>query len=205
MSDELTAVIFDVDGVLCRYHFARRLKMMSEMTGVAPETINEVIWEQGFDEEGDKGRYSADEYHRLFCERIGAPITVDQWLEARAVSVEPDPEVLDMARRLKGRVVLSTLTNNGPLLRKHFGRVFPEAAEIFGEHAHFSCEFQTCKPDPRVFQRLVEHLGVDPGTTLFIDDSPSYVQGATEAGLRAHRFESAAGLRKVLEEHGLLI
>ena len=59
MTEQLTAVIFDMDGVLCRYHFDRRLARMSESSGVAPEVINEVIWEQGFDEEGDAGRYSA--------------------------------------------------------------------------------------------------------------------------------------------------
>jgi putative hydrolase of the HAD superfamily len=114
------------------------------------------------------------------------------------VSIEPDREVLDLARGLKGEVVLSLLTNNGPLLKESFHRAFPEAAEIFGRHAHFSCEFAACKPDPLVFQRLVEHLGVDPSTTLFIDDNASYIDGAIEAGLQAHHFQSAASLRSEL-------
>lgn len=198
MTDRLTAVIFDMDGVLCRYHFDRRLARLSELTGVVPEFINDVIFEQGFDEEGDAGRYGADEYLRLFCERIGAPLTKDEWLDARAVSIEPDHEVLDLARRLKGEVTLSMLTNNGPLLKESFHRVFPEAAEIFGEHAHFSCEFGTCKPDPIVFRRLVEHLNADPATTLFIDDNASYIGGAVEAGLQAHHFQSAAQLRRTI-------
>jgi putative hydrolase of the HAD superfamily len=130
MTGKLTAVIFDMDGVLCRYHFDRRLARLSELTGVAPDVINDVIWKQGFDEEGDAGRYSADEYLRLFCERIGAPLTKDEWLDARAVSIEPDRETLDLARGLKGEVTLSLLTNNGPLLKESFDRVFPEAAEI---------------------------------------------------------------------------
>ena len=205
MPDRPTTVIFDVDGVLCRYDFRRRLAVMAEMTGVAAETIDEVIWKQGFDEEGDRGRYSAEEYLRLFAERIGAPISVDQWLDARAASVEPDREVLDIARRLAPRVLLATLTNNGPLLKAHFDRVFPEAAQIFGEHAHFSCEFGTCKPDPEVFRRLVERLGVTPAEAFFIDDSPSYVGGAREAGLAGHCFESAAGLRQALGEVGLSV
>jgi hypothetical protein len=36
-----------MDDVPCRYHFYKRLACLSEMTGVAPEIINEVIWEQG--------------------------------------------------------------------------------------------------------------------------------------------------------------
>jgi hypothetical protein len=47
MSKRPTTVVFDMDDVPCRYHFYKRLACLSEMTGVAPEIINEVIWEQG--------------------------------------------------------------------------------------------------------------------------------------------------------------
>ena len=204
MSTTPAAVIFDMDDVLCRYHFDKRLTCLSEMTGVGAETINEVIWEQGFDEEGDAGRYTAEQYHRLFCERIGAELSREQWLKARAVSIEPDHEVLEMARRVKGNAILALLTNNGPLLKESIDRVFPEVAEIFGERAHFSCEFDTCKPDPRVFLRLVDRLRVAPEETLFIDDTASYIEGAAVAGLMTHHFQSAARLRNELESYGLL-
>ena len=205
MSNTPTTVIFDMDDVLCRYHFDKRLARLSELTGVSAEVINEVIWEQGFDEEGDAGRYSAEEYHRLFCERIGAALSKEQWLDARALSIEPDQEVLDMARRVKRNAALSLLTNNGPLLKESIHEVFPEVAEIFGEHAHFSCEFESCKPDPQVFLRLTRHLNAEPGKTLFIDDTASYIEGAQTAGLLTHHFKSASALRTVLQDYGLLL
>jgi len=204
MGNTPTAVIFDMDGVLCRYHFEKRLARLAEMTGVAAERIDEVIWKQGFDEEGDAGRYTAGEYLRLFCERIGAALTTEQWLEARAIAIEPDREVLELARRVKRAANIALLTNNGPLLQESIARVFPEIEEIFGAHAHFSCEFGVCKPDPRVFLRLVDGLRVAPGEALFIDDNAAYIHGAATAGLRTHRFRSAPQLRLELETYGLL-
>ncbi|GMQ76050.1 MAG: HAD-IA family hydrolase [Gammaproteobacteria bacterium] len=204
MSNTPSVVIFDMDGVLCRYHFQKRLARLSEMTGVAAEFIDEVIWKQGFDEQGDAGRYTAAEYHRLFCERIGAALTREQWLEARAISIEPDRQVLDMARRVKRNAVIALLTNNGPLLEESIAQVFPEVAEIFGAQAHFSCEFGVCKPDPRVFLRLLDGLRIKPGEALFIDDTETYIKGATAAGLLTHHFRSAPQLRLELEEHELL-
>ena len=200
-----TAVIFDMDGVLCRYHFDKRLARLSEVTGADAEHIDDVIWQQGFDEEGDAGRYTAEEYHRLFCERIGAYLSKDQWLDARAIAIEADHEVLDMARRVKRNATLALLTNNGPLLKESIHRVFPEVVEIFGERAHFSCEFQVCKPDPRVFLRLGVGLQVDPTESLFIDDNASYIEGAQKAGLLTHHFRSASRLREALESYDLLV
>ena len=204
MSTQVTTVIFDMDDVLCRYDFDARLARMAEMTGVDADTINRVIFEEGFDERADAGDYTAESYHQEFCRRIGASLSVEQWVEARASSMQPDPEVLDMARRVKRDAGVAMLTNNGPLLEQHIHRVFPEVIEIFGEHAFFSCGFGTCKPDPRVFERVTKRLGVEPAETLFIDDTEEYVKGAIEAGLKTHRFQSAAALRGELEALGLL-
>ena len=115
MSKRPTTVVFDMDDVLCRYHFHKRLACLSEMTGVAPEIINEVIWEQGFNEDADGGRYTAEEYHRLFCKKLGVSLSKQQWLEARAISIEPNEQVLIMAQQVKERATLVLLTNNGPL------------------------------------------------------------------------------------------
>jgi len=204
MSTTPTAVIFDMDGVLCRYDFDKRLARMAEMTGVDADTINRVIFEEGFDARADEGGCTAESYHATFCERIGAPLSVEQWLEARAISMQPDAEVLDMARRVADTVRIALLTNNGPLLAAHIDRVFPQVCEIFGEHVYFSSSLGTGKPHPLVFQRVTERLHTPPGETLFIDDCASYVNGATAAGLMTHRFRSAGGLRTELERRGLL-
>jgi putative hydrolase of the HAD superfamily len=199
-----TAVVFDMDDVLCHYHFGRRLACLSEMTGVAPEVINKVIWEQGFDEDADRGLYTAEEYLSGFCERLGATLSKQQWLEARAISMEPDVQVLNMARQIKQRAMLALLSNNGPLLKESIDTVFPELVEIFGKRAYFSYEFAAAKPDPRVFVGLLERLQVKPQETLFIDDTETYIKGATKAGLRTHHFRSASELRPVLEAYSLL-
>jgi 2-haloacid dehalogenase len=60
------------------------------------------------------------------------------------------------------------------------------------------------KPDPRVFELLLDRFGLTAETTLFIDDSPKNVAAARSLGLPAVEFESPAQLRQSLEEAGLL-
>jgi 2-haloacid dehalogenase len=60
------------------------------------------------------------------------------------------------------------------------------------------------KPDPRVFELLLDRFGLTAADTLFIDDSPVNVQAARDAGMRAIEFESPGGLRASLEDVGLL-
>ena len=60
------------------------------------------------------------------------------------------------------------------------------------------------KPDPRVFELLLDRFHLAAQTTLLIDDSPKNVAAARAVGMQAIEFESPARLRDWLEEAGLL-
>ena len=60
------------------------------------------------------------------------------------------------------------------------------------------------KPDPRVFELLLDRFGLSPHTTLFIDDSPKNVAAARAVGMQAIEFESPRQLRQSLERADLL-
>jgi 2-haloacid dehalogenase len=58
------------------------------------------------------------------------------------------------------------------------------------------------KPSAEIFAILRSRYGLDPATTLFVDDMEVNVAGARAAGFLAHRFVDAADLAAVLREHG---
>lgn len=59
------------------------------------------------------------------------------------------------------------------------------------------------KPDPRIFELLIERFALEPSRTVFIDDSPANVHAARRTGLRAVRFVSPDDLRSELVRLGL--
>jgi 2-haloacid dehalogenase len=60
------------------------------------------------------------------------------------------------------------------------------------------------KPDPAVFELLIERFDLNPSTTVLIDDSPANVKAAMAAGMRALEFSSPDQLREWLRRAGLL-
>ena len=60
------------------------------------------------------------------------------------------------------------------------------------------------KPDPAIFQLLLDRYGLRAADCFFIDDSPANVEAARALGMTAHRFSGASSLRAELEELGLL-
>jgi putative hydrolase of the HAD superfamily len=198
--------IFDVDDVLCSYDLGRRLRVLSQISGRTPRDIRAALWDSGFEDAADSGRYPTSEgYLAEFGRRLGHPIRREQWIEARRASIVPWPDSLAIVRDVAAHRRVALFTNNGPLMRESFGEIFPEAAAIFGADCYFSYEFQTKKPDPECYRRLLARLGLEPAAAWFTDDKKSNVEGAALAGLATHHFVSTAGLRREIRARQLII
>jgi putative hydrolase of the HAD superfamily len=196
-------VVFDMDGVLCRYRIEHRLARLATWSGQRPEAIHAAIWGSGFEDEAERGVMSADDYLRGFGERLGYPLSAAQWVEARRVAIEPDLAMLSLVRQLSVERPVGMFTNNPWLLKRHIAEVFPAVPDLFGTRAVFSAELGRSKPHPEAFCRLAIHLECAPDEILYFDDDATYVAGAREAGLSAHCVSGAAGVRTGLAMHGM--
>jgi len=197
-------LLFDMDGVFCAYDFPTRLNHLEDVTGVPAAEIEARIFKSGFEDGADLGHYGADGYIKEIARLLDTDMDRNTWLAARAASMTPWPEMAQLARDLKGRHPIAMLSNNGWLLREAIGGIMPELPEVFGERLFFSAELGGGKETPATFTTLLAVLGWQPATTLFIDDSETYIASAAEAGLQTFTFSDVAGFRAELLERGLI-
>ena len=181
-------VIFDMDDVLCHYELGKRLRYLANLADCTARDVRAAIWDSGFEAESDAGGYPDGQvYLAEFRRRLGYPISVEQWVEARREAMSPNWPVLNLAKAISKDATIAIYTNNGPLVKDNIATLLPEAAAIF-DLRFCSYEFGTKKPDPESFTRLVKHLGKTPEDCWFIDDKKSNVEGARLAGLHGHLF-----------------
>jgi 2-haloacid dehalogenase len=67
-----------------------------------------------------------------------------------------------------------------------------------------SGEERMTKPDPAFFRLLLDRFGLDPGSTVFVDDSEANVAAARELGIDAVRFIGPDQLRRELSARRIL-
>jgi 2-haloacid dehalogenase len=60
------------------------------------------------------------------------------------------------------------------------------------------------KPDPAIFQLLLDRHGLSAAATVFVDDSPANIDAAADVGLTALLFRTAEELRADLVRLGVL-
>ena len=146
------------------------------------------------------------------------------WAEAVAMLVERHPEQRELIEAFHHRwpetlggaiegtvAVLAQLRAAGVrllALSNWSAETFPVARERFPflgwfEGIVISGEVGAIKPDPRIFEHLVARYGLEPGSTVFIDDNAGNVDAATRLGFLALRFADPGALREDLRRLGL--
>jgi 2-haloacid dehalogenase len=204
---EVDAVVFDVGQVLIEWdprHLYRKVFTRDDATPdeARVEWFLSEVCHHDWNVEQDRGRSIAD-------------------AEAEALSRHPDmgPAIRSYYGRFQAMIprpidgtvaVLETLKAAGfPVhgLTNFGAETFPRTRARFGFLNAFdtvvvSGEEGVIKPDPRIYEILIERAGLEPARTAFVDDSPRNIKAARALGFHAHRFEGAEGFRSWLRGLG---
>ena len=199
----LKAVVFDLGGVLIdwdpRYLFR---KLLADEAAV--EEFLATVCTPEWNAELDRGRPFAEgvaelvERHPEHAAAIAA--YHERWPEMVAGDIPGTVEVLAELRA--AGVPLYALTNwSAETFAITRGRF--EFLEWF-DGLLVSGEERVTKPDPAIFQLLLDRFGLDPTATVFVDDSEANVAAARRLGFDAIRFTGHEELRRELVARRLL-
>ncbi|MBP3763509.1 MAG: HAD-IA family hydrolase [Bacteroidales bacterium] len=192
-------IIFDFGNVLVRW---QPDKVYNEYFGDEARTwwffrhVCEADWRNRIDAGESQDACIAECQARFpeYSEAIG--LYRDRWREMLTGEVEGMREVIEDLKHTPD-VRLFGLTNWSM-------ETFPEARERFGilqeiEHYVVSGAERLVKPDPAIFQVLLDRYGLKAGDCTFIDDNEANVRTAESLGMRGIVFRNATELRRRLD------
>jgi len=108
----------------------------------------------------------------------------------------------DVVRRVSASVPVGLLSNTNPVHIEYCLRTFRILQAI---PSHFySYQLNAFKPEPEIFERVIEKLSLPPGEIFYIDDLAENVEAARRAGMLGHRFVGVENIRQVLAELHLI-
>lgn len=188
------AVVFDIGGVLERTEgweaFAAR---WDARLGSAAGELEARLRGSGLGRDAALGRISEEAFNRALGELYGldGPLldefVADQW---DWYVGELDVEVAGYFRALRPRYRTAMLSNSMVGARRVEEARYGFAAMT--DLLVYSHEEGIAKPDPAIYLRTCERLGVGPDETVFVDDTQACVAAARQLGIRGVRFETAA-------------
>lgn len=107
-------------------------------------------------------------------------------------------ERLKMLEKLRSKGYrLFVLSNTNPIMYNHWiDNAFRQDGKSINDYFEgivTSYQERMCKPDPALFQKVVDRYGLDPSETLMLDDSAANVDSARGIGLQALQITDSPG------------
>jgi putative hydrolase of the HAD superfamily len=153
-----------------------------------------------FDHRFNSGQIGAEECFRNF---FGVPISDEQMREVISYWTStwaPEPEMQDLVARLGSKCRLAILSNSDPLNSRGYtqkGWYGPFDPLIL------SHEIGILKPDRRIYDILLQRLGLPPEECVFIDDQQPCLDTAAQLGMKTILYSSVQQLEEELKKMGI--
>ena len=184
-------IIFDLGGIFIEIDFSKTEKAFAELGVLNFKDFFTQHTASPLFEDLETGACSPDQFYEAFRKESGVELTNEEIKNAWNELLGTFPvERLQWLEEIKNRYNIYLYSNTNIIHYEKFQEIFREntGKENFDDYfikAYYSHEIGLRKPYPESFTKLLKVIGIDPGETLFIDDTPKNVDGAKEAGLHA--------------------
>lgn len=185
----IRAVVWDLGGVILRTADWSLRSQWEDRLALPRMQLTRLVFESEASRRATLGQASDDDV----WDSVGTaleldPTTRDQLRRDYFAHDLIDETLMAFIRSLRPRWRVGMITNAWPNIRRYMERDF-KIADAF-DTLIVSAEEGVAKPDPRIYQLLLERMKVQPSEAIFVDDFEENVAGARWVGMQAIRFLS---------------
>jgi len=209
MSVKIKNIIFDLGGVILDIDENIVYKELEKM-GISTSELAHSKEFIDIMSKFDTGIYTAPTFRKKTKAILGQEKMTDQRFDAiwNSMLLDIPRERIEAIEKVKKHYKIFLMSNSNVIhydlyvrdLQLRFG--YHEFDELFNK-SYFSFAEHLEKPDPRFFELILDHEGLLPEETLFIDDTEKNIKVAQSLGIHTYHI-SREELVRNLFENGVL-
>ncbi|QUC64953.1 HAD family phosphatase [Nitrosopumilus sp. K4] len=202
---EIKCILFDIGGVLVDWHMSWITSEVSKRFKIKESLINEGF--TNYLHELDSGYIDENTFWRKIADYIGSESlrnnTESLWSTYFSKNAKPNHSIINIAKDLQTNSYTMGIISN---IEKITHKIVNDwnVLEPF-EHYFMSYQIGFSKPNPKIYEHVLERLPFKPNEVFFIDDKQSNVDAARKFGLKSVLFEDDVLLKKSLDEYGIKV
>ena len=207
---QIKNIIFDLGGVIINLDINQTILEFNKLAQQPFDTIyNQLEQNQVFDQ-FDKGSISESDFFNELQFLLNTKCSRSDLVFAWNAMLKDFPKNrLDLLEKLKPNYRLFLLSNTNETHITEFEKsLFNQHGiknlEPFFEKVYYSCRMNDRKPNPSIFEFVLNSHHLNPNETLFIDDSPQHIQGALSTGINAKYLIKNREVEDLIKELNLL-
>jgi putative hydrolase of the HAD superfamily len=197
-------IVLDLGGVILELNVDRSIHEINRLGFPALEKLDIVFSKYPFFLEYETGRITSDQFIDAMAAQMGDHTPRQEIIEAwNAMIIGFQPDTIELLKRLSEKYRLFLLSNTNALHEVHYNELLHRDHGIRNltgifEKVYYSHDLNMRKPDHEIFQHVLADSRLDPGETLYIDDTEIHVAAAGELGIQTFHLRSPQRLTEVL-------
>jgi glucose-1-phosphatase len=191
MMNGIKNLIFDLGNVIIDIDPPRTYAALAALsTQYTVDEVTQRIKEQKLWLDYEKGRYSEAEFRATLRQELSLQASDEEIDTAfNALLLEIDPRRINLLKKLAQKYRLYMLSNTSwihfqaveEILEKNTGE--KHFAPLFS-HLFLSWQMRKIKPEPEIYQEVLQTAQLVPEETVFIDDLPDNIAAAEAQGIK---------------------
>ncbi len=198
MSCDVKVLLFDLGGVLVTWKGVAGLRDFSGGKMSLEEA--RLFWMNSeWVRKFERGRCDAAEFVAGVVSELDFEISEEQIIEGfHRWDEGPMPGAVELLVELRGNYELACLSNNNAF---HWNRLKTRyRADSYFDRCYLSHEIGMIKPDPEIYDFVIQDFDLNPAEFLFFDDNTECVEAARAAGMRSYVTRGIEEVKSCLEE-----
>jgi len=198
------AIVFDIGGVLLRTDSPEPRRRLEEAHGLAPGGAAKLVFDSPMGQAAQRGEVTtATLWHwvqqELKLDEVGMADFYRQFWAGDGLN----ESLMAFIRRLRPAYKTGIISNATDNLLELITHAYP-IADAFDVIVGSAIE-QVVKPDPRIYQRCLERLGILPEEAIFIDDFAHNIAGARAVGMAGLLYTRETDVENELQKWGVRV
>lgn len=193
-------VIFDLGGVIINLSEEKTLAGFSKLCGWDIGRLQIEMLSGDLHKNFEKGNITAAEFRNGVRDLLSidsSDYQIDKAMNAMLLDI-PKPR-LELLESLRHTHQLFLLSNTNEIHWKRFNEILKETTgestiDVYFQKAYYSHHVNLRKPDPKIFQLVLDENKLNPAETLFLDDNMDNLEGAQSLGINTVHIKNPAQL-----------
>jgi len=196
--EHVDAVIFDLGGVIINLDYNLTIQAFEQLgienfSGLYTQLSQSTVFDHY-----ETGKISSQQFINKLLDHLPTGTSPNKVVAAwNAMILDVPRKKTEMLKLLNDDKQIFLLSNTNEIHMQKVRRAWSLATDLaIEEHfteVYLSYEMGLRKPERAIFQKVCADHNLDPGKTLFIDDSPQHIEGAKSVGLETiHLTDSEA-------------
>ena len=206
MPQAIELILFDLGNVLVDFDFSISAKRIGNFCGKGPKEIFNLFFNSEITCLFEAGKISPVDFFAKVKEMLGLSLSYEAfvpiWNEIFFLSAA-NRAVYSMVNNLSRSYKTAMVSNIDILHYEYLKKNFP-VFNVF-HNIFLSYELGLVKPDPAIYQQVLQCLGAEPEAVFYTDDRPELVESARNLGIKAFIFSGALQLEDDLLSVGVNI